>query len=273
MNPKVKAKASVIIRFSNRSAARVGNLKALIRHISRNPNLEIIVSCMEKDVDLREFRDLQKGIPGRAKLIHLFDPRPFASTTANNLGAAKANTDIFIFQDADILFNNSAYDEIIKKIGSGKESVRIGEDCLNLNPENTKKLLKKYTSKWKTSPVEPLLEMKKKLGKKGSRDAPGAASAISRKAYADIGGMCELFQLYGWEDCYFRYKVKQLKHVSLKMPMVHLYHEVNYQSGYQKENSGLYSAIISANKEKYKIIIERDREALFATYPTLRCEK
>jgi len=267
----MEAKASVILRFRNGSENRAQNLRTLIRHISRNPHVEIIVSAMDKDINLREFRALKKSAPGRAKLIHVFTPKPFASTTANNVGVAKASTDIFIFQDADILFDNSAYNKIIKQIGAGRESVRVGEECLNLNNPNTKKVHHAYAKgKWGHPPINEFLKLKERLGKKGSRDAPGACTAVSRKAFLDIGGWCELFQVYGWEDCYFRYKVRQLDHVSLKMPMVHLAHEVNYQSGHQKDNNGLYSQLISANKAKYKDLIRRDREALFSKYPSLR---
>jgi predicted glycosyltransferase involved in capsule biosynthesis len=259
------AKASVIIRFTNRSPERANNLFTLIRHISRNQNLEIIVSAMEKNVQYPEdIKQLRFGQVGRAPLIHTYTSKPFASTTANNIGAAKANSNIFIFQDADILFAPKAYNMIINQIKKGFQSIRVGEKCWNLNGVHTHKLKEQYATNWTTSPI--ISHLKRLENAKGGRDAPGACTAISRKAFADIGGWCELFQVYGWEDCYFRFKVRKLKHMSLNLPMAHLNHEPNYQGGHQPDNRKLYYEILYAKPDKYKDIIRRDRMALLNKY-------
>ena len=266
------AKASVILRFSNRSVNRLQNLQSLIRHISRCVDVEIILSVMENNLKLDPYmQKLIHGVPRRAKLIHNFTSAPFSSSAANNIGASIANTDIFIFQDADILFKNKAYHRIINHIQNKKfDAIRVGNECLNLSMPKTKSAHNKYMkNNWKEPPIMEAIRIKMKLGKKGSRDAPGACTAITRKAYIDIGGFSELFKVYGWEDCYFRYKVKKIKYTSLDMPMVHLAHEVNYQSGKQAENNELYAQLIYANKPEYEKILERDRIDLKKRYPKL----
>lgn len=265
-------KASVILRFVNKSNHRVHNLMTLIRHISHNPNVEIIVSCMENDVTYpADILKLKASIRGRARLIHNFDKRPFASTTANNIGASIAKSNVLIFQDADIIFSISAYNTIIKKITKdGFEAVRVGEDCLNLSQQNTTKLHQEYQKKFSVSPAVHFFNVKKQMGKKGSRDAPGACTALSKKAFTKIGGWCELFQVYGWEDCYFRFKVsKTLNKTCLGMPMIHLAHEINYQARHQPDNAHLHGALVSANPKEYMSIIKRDQAALKEKYPRL----
>jgi GT2 family glycosyltransferase len=266
------AEASVIIRFTNKSPHRVQNLMSLIRHISKNPKVEIIISAMEADVQYPpDIAKLFKGRKKKAKLIHNYENRPFASTVANNIGAALANTNILIFQDADILFDNINYDKIINRIkNKGVKAVRVGEDCLNLSVENTKAIHKEVKS-GKMQKLPNLLKQMETSGR-GCRDAPGACTAISKKAFVEIGGWSELFLVYGWEDCYFRYKVRKLgkeKYVSLQAPMVHLAHEVNYQSGHQAKNNHLYSQIISANPTEYQSLLDRDRKDLLIKYPKL----
>jgi len=266
-----KAKASVIIRFTNKSNQRVNNLMTLIRYISKNRNVEIIVSAMEENVQYpKSISKLQLKNPKRAKLIHHFTNKKFASTVANNTGASLANTNILIFQDADILFHNSNYNRIIKQIEKGMKAIRVGEKCLNLSIENTKKIHIEAESN-KSQAILNYFDRIQKSGK-GCRDAPGACTAINRKTFINIGGWSERFLVYGWEDCYFRYKIKKLgknKYKSLQAPMVHLAHEINYQSKHQADNANLYSQIISANSEKYTAILKRDRTELLKKYPKI----
>jgi predicted glycosyltransferase involved in capsule biosynthesis len=270
------AKASVIIRFTNKSPHRVNNLMALIRHISKNPNVEIIVSAMEEDVKYpKDIEKLKFGRnPKRAKLIHNFSRKKFASTVANNIGASLANTDVLIFQDADILFHNSNYDRIIERIRKGAKAIRVGEDCLNLSMENTKKIQVEAKANKQQSIYNHFKKMEG--SKKGCRDAPGACTAVSRKAFIEIGGWCERFLVYGWEDCHFRYKVKKLgkdNYKSLQAPMLHLAHEVNYQSKHQPDNANLYSQLVSANAKEYASLLSVDRKDLLAKYPQIKQKK
>ncbi len=247
------AKASVILRFSNRSKARARNLRAVIEHmLELSPRtIEIIVICMDKDIDLPEYH-------GDGRVAKYFFDTPFESAQANNIGAALANTNIFIFQDADIVFDLQCYRDIIKAIRTDEyESVRVGEECSNLSekvfgrhrkPENLRALI----AREKRSCV---------------RDAPGACIALSREAFMRIGGHCELFKVYGWEDCYFRYKVKKLtKQKSLKKLMFHFPHEGNFQMKYQPDNAKLYQEIVNTDDGDCKKLAERDRKYLLKQY-------
>lgn len=264
-------KASVIFRFNNQSPQRVKNLDTVIRHASHNPNLEIIVVVMDTDVDLPIFKSLENPPKHRGKIIKRFYKEPFASSRANNIGASLANTDILIFQDADILFSTGAYERIIKTIEGGADAVRVGEWCQNLNAPNTARIYKEHqhaSSNGFMAVNRFIAEAAKTT--KSRRDAPGACHAISRKAFIEVGGYSERFKVYGWEDCYFRFKMQKLGRVSLEMPMLHLYHEVNYQMRHQPDNAPLYHQLVYANPNQYKAILERDRGELLENHPRIK---
>lgn len=232
---------SVIIRYSNRSKAREYNLNALLDLIVPKNNLEIILSVMEQNINIKHQR-----------VRKIFTPNPFESSKANNRGAAVATTDIFVFQDADIIFDPLLYDGIVHQIRNGFETVRVAEQCINVVGSNDAARL-----------------VKKTFGEGAARrDAPGACVALSRKAFIRIGGHCELFKVYGWEDCYFRYKAAKLtKHHCLKGQMIHLGHEENYQAGKQPVNAGLFSELLSTDGGNCLRLAERDRIDLLSKYP------
>lgn len=262
--------ASIIIRFTNRSEARLKNLITVARQASWNPNLEIIIVAMEKEANLNPLKF--DGQPGRAKLVKHFTEQPFSSSKANNIGASLAQSDILIFQDADILFSPDAYKRIIKKIKEdGYEAVRVGEWCQNLSHRNTKKLVNAHFNSGPIGmgAVGKALRAANET-KSCRRDAPGACHAIRKDVFVQNGGYSELFEVYGWEDCYFRFKMKQLRQANLEMPMLHLHHEINYQMAHQPDNNHLYSQLTSANPKEYESLLKRDRKDLLEKYPSLR---
>ena len=235
---------SVILRFSNRSRFRLRNLQIIIALIQSTPNLEIIISTMELDAP---------KIPGT---IQVFQPGTFESSKANNYGAAAANSDIFVFQDADIIFEPKYYNEILAAVHTGAESVRIADTCVNLGEEKSDIFSKNTTA---------LHEFLENIPD-GGRDAPGGCSAITRAAFKRIGGHCELFKVYGWEDTYYRHKLNVLtKRTSLGAKMAHLWHEDNFQGWAQPQNSQLYCEIIE-NAESCERCTQRDKTFLEMTY-------
>jgi GT2 family glycosyltransferase len=103
------------------------------------------------------------------------------------------------------------------------------------------------------------------------RDAPGACIALSRDAFIKVGGCCELFKVYGWEDVYFRYKVKTLtKQTCLNAQMIHMPHETNYQIDKQPVNAPLYHELLYTDNGDCVKLSMRDREYLLSHYPTIR---
>jgi predicted glycosyltransferase involved in capsule biosynthesis len=192
----------------------------------------------------------------------IFTPKPFESSRANNIGASMATTNIFIFQDADIIFRPRHYDEIMQKVKKGYEMVRVGEKCVNLNTQSAIRMSKH---------PEHIDKIITKKFKDSFRDAPGACIAITRKAFVRIGGYCELFKVYGWEDCYFRYKANKLtKKMCLKEQMIHLPHETNFQMKHQAKNAKLYHDILYTDNGNAKKLAARDREDLLAKYPGVK---
>jgi len=236
--------ASVIFRFSNRSHRRAENLKIVLRHALKRSNLECIVVAMEKDINLADIKGVRKK----------FVPEPFESAKANNIGASMAKTNIFIFQDADIVFRLAYYDMIIEAIKQGNESVRVGENCVNLGMNHIRRI-----------GIDPghVQKVVNTDFKSCLRDAPGACIALTREAFVRIGGHCELFKVYGWEDCYMRTKVKKLtKQKNLKKLTMHLPHETNYQMGRQAQNGPLYQELLT----NFDACVKRDKEFLMANY-------
>ncbi|MBD3407207.1 MAG: glycosyltransferase [Candidatus Lokiarchaeota archaeon] len=241
------SEASVIIRYTNRSLSRARNLKILLDYIWPLNNIEIILSVMEHDIKIKH------------KKVHkIFSPDKFESAKANNIGAHNASTNIFIFQDADIMFHRKCYQKIINNINSGFGSIRVGERCVNLGENNIPKLKR-----------NPELILRHEFNS-CFRDAPGACIALSRKSFKDVGGHCELFKVYGWEDVYFRYKVKKLtSQKCLNQQMIHLPHEINYQMGKQAVNAELYQELLSVDGGDCIKMSNRDREDLLRKYPNI----
>jgi len=245
-----KPAASVILRYSNKSQIRLQNLKLLLSLIKLQPNIEIILSVMENDIPAHV------DLTGIRKI---FTPDHFESSKANNIGANAAKTDIFIFQDADIVFRLNNYAKIIEAIKSKYESVLIGRDCVNLGGDSL------------PTNISALLKMLKVERGVASRDAPGGCSAISRKAFIRVGGHCELFKVYGWEDCYYRYKVQILtEQIDFKNRMYHLNHEMNYQAGHQADNAHLYSELLTRDNGTCLQCATRDRNFLSKHYEYLK---
>lgn len=237
-------RASVIFRFTNRSPRRAENLRMILRYLSQKSVVESIVVAMEKDVDLK-----------KVKTRKHFVKSAFESSKANNIGASIAATDIFIFQDADIFFDLRCYDMIISAIENGYSSVRVGEQCVNLGPMHTR------------ANCAQMAKLASNRFRDCLRDAPGACIALSRAAFIKVGGYCELFKVYGWEDCYMRHKVQKLtKQKNLGMQTLHLPHETNYQMGKQAVNAPLFYKILEDLDE----CVERDRNDLLDKYPKFR---
>ena len=242
--------ASVIIRFSNKSQQRLRNLGILINHIRRRKNIEIIVSAMESN------------FPNIKGITKNYTAATFESSRANNIGASLASTNILIFQDADIIFHLTNYDRIIHKILKEKyQTVRVGEKCVNLNAQSAAHMVGNLPK------VDQVL---RKDINDSLRDAPGACVAIGKKAFIRIGGYCELFKVYGWEDCYFRYKAKKLtRSIGLNSQMVHLPHEINFQMKHQAKNAKLYHDLLYTDKGNCGRLAKRDRIDLLKKYPRL----
>jgi predicted glycosyltransferase involved in capsule biosynthesis len=220
------------------------------------PFAEVIIAAMEKDLPSNSYIT-------SPRTRKYFTEDPFESSKANNIGASKAQTDIFVFQDADIIFNPDIYRKIVNVIkNKGFESVRVGSNCVNLGNEATSRA---YNN---DSELQKLLSQNPSGA---SRDAPGGCSAISREAFIRIGGHCELFKKYGWEDCYYRHKVGKLTmNTNLENGMFHLWHETNYQAGSQPVNAPLYSDLLSTDEGDSKELSERDRIDLLEKYPVFR---
>ncbi len=245
---------SIILRYCNKSQYRYRNLKILINNLKRLQNAEIILSIMDdKQPKLEDISN---------QIIKIYNPEPFESSKANNIGANAAKTNILIFQDADIIFDNIYYQQIIDKINKGYESIRVGQTCVNLG-----ELITHQISTGETD-LDKLLS---KHTNDSIRDAPGGCSAITREAFIRIGGFCELFQKYGWEDCYYRTKLHKLtKHTDLKACMYHLWHEENYQAGYQAENAHLYNEILTKDNGNCEWCSQRDKKHLTTHYENLK---
>jgi len=248
-----KPAASVILRFRNSSTTRLRNLWLVTEVIHDVPEIEIIISAMELDIP--------GDLPGKVVLTR----EPFSSSRANNIGANAASSNIFIFQDADIIFHPRYYRKFVQVLTeSGFETARLGQNCLNIS--NPRSLFDRRG--------EALYQHIDQYATDAIRDAPGACCAMTRAAFCRIGGFCELFSVYGWEDCYFRYKVTGLtKFTSLDGKMLHLPHEENYQAGFQQANAHLYHDILYTDGGNGIRLSQRDAEALSSRYPGIEVDK
>ncbi len=244
---------TVIIPFVNKSKSREKNLKFVLENLRRVPELEIIVSVMEDDVELPSF------------VRKIWTPDTFIKSQAINIGASQAATDIFVHHDADILAHSRAYRLLLDAINKDNyESVVLSDTCTNLGTATFDKYFSEVQD-YKT--VDKVIEADPFRGTH-SRKAPGACLALARSAFIRIGGYCELFQVYGWEDSYMKRKTSVLtKYKNLNMLLFHLPHERHYQAHLQPTNRKLFYATLSRNGEHIPALAERDRQDLLRKYP------
>lgn len=240
---------SVILRFCNKSYNRLRNLLVLLGLLRSVPFVEVIVVVMGDDIG-----DGVVSFGGRFRKVFVGGGGEFESSRANNVGASVAGSDVFVFQDADIVFDPEVYSRVLDLMVGGVESVKVGRSCVDLGED--------VTAGVGVGGVDFGL-----LGGGSVRDAPGGCSAITRGAFVRVGGYCELFKYYGWEDFYYRYKTEQCcNHVVLDCCMFHLWHECNFQCGGWNRHRDLFDELLADSCG----CVERDRLFLVERYEGLR---
>ncbi len=143
----------------------------------------------------------------------------------------------------------------------------LSDTCTNLGGAALKKYFSDVTD---YTVVDKVIEEDPFRGAH-SRKAPGACLAFSRSAFVRIGGYCELFQVYGWEDSYMKRKTSVLtKYKNLDTRIFHLPHERHYQAHLQPTNRKLFYATLSRSGEHIPSLAERDRQDLLQKYPAFR---
>jgi hypothetical protein len=238
-------RASIIVRYSNRSPRRERNLKIVVSQASKIKDCEVLVSVMEHDTLLS------------GGFTKKFVPDAFELCRASNIGASSSSANVFIIQDADILVETASYHGLIDAISSGCESAVVGEQCTDLSEHNVPPFQQSDRIDALVGEFRNTRPSRKGLG----------IFAISREAYVRIGGYCELFKVYGWDDCYMALKMKKAtKFTDLSRPVVHLAHEVNYQSQFQPTNAETYYQLLYANDSEFQTLLDRDRVDLLGKY-------
>lgn len=186
--------------------------------------LEILIS--EEDefekVNIDRFRSDSRI----RKIFTKSNKKPFNKSIAINSGVISSKYNKILMNDADIV-PPKGYLSRIDKILNYYDSCFLGKEIYNVD-------LLRNGLIWK--------------GSKRTDYFSGGSIAFTKKAFFDIGGMCEEFYGYGSEDCEFWGRLKECTNIneSRDTVLLHINHKRN---DFFSVNSELYERIISDSME------------------------
>jgi len=187
------------------------------------PSLSVIIPCRAQDRDIRVIETVAMNMkaqlfphidliiveqdnikkvrydvvgPCTHKLIQGRTPdQPFTKALAFNLGAASAQTERLLLQDADIMMQNNYAAKIFRILGE-HEGCHIGKYVLYFNHGTTHQI-------FNSGKVTNTNECERAVGY-----FEGGSLACRRGTYFKVGGFNDAFVGYGCEDCDFFLRLK-----------------------------------------------------------------
>lgn len=234
------SKISYIIVHRQTSPDRRKNLQTLINYLSTYFNdLEIIV--IEQDVKKKT-----KDLPKKVKHFLIPDAGPFNKGKCFNIGMQLTKNPYLAFSDNDVIVPPQQLLESFHAIHE-IDSIFPFTAMMDLSESTTKYFRKNLL----LSPHDNLISS-------SFRRCLGAGLVlIQRKANQKIGGWCEEFSGWGWDDLYFGIKIQKLLHYTVFPSLgLHLFHSRSKSDGstnptYQK-NEAIFARLRSYSGEKLK---------------------
>ena len=252
-------KISIIVPVYN----RIENLKYLIYCLKRQTSQvdELIISDDGSSVDVINFlKEEIKELKCSVKYVWQED-LGFRLSRARNNGAKISESEVLIFFDQDVIFAFNFIEVVRKNIKKGyflpfKLYWMNEEERKNFNDDNFEysklKLREEELKKIKKQIIASRIKnIKYYLGLKDrGSNIVGAAFSLYKDDYIKINGFDEEYRGWGKEDDDISWRLYKaglkLKHISLKYPIIHLWH----YSDPSKTKGDMNENLFNQKKEK-----------------------
>ena len=210
--PDVRAQPVISFIIGHRGMERLPHLNLTLETIRRQSGVEVECLVVEQDSEAR----IRPHLPAWVRYHQA--PLPggeirYGRAAAFNAGARLARGEVLILHDNDLLAPRAYAAEVWQLHRQGYETGHLGRFFFYLDRSSSERLLAR-TGAWRNATVERVVE-----------NAAGGSTAISRAAFARIGGLDEEFIGWGGEDNEFWSRCLTRKTWNFGyLPFIHLWH-------------------------------------------------
>jgi len=211
--------------IGHRGMARLPHLLATLRSIASQQGAAVECIVVEQDAASQ----LGPHLPAWVRLVHTPPPSadmPYCRSWAFNIGVQHARGDVLVLHDNDMLVPQDYATWILQRIAQGYEVVNPKRFIFYLSQEHSQAFFAGQAG-LRAQPPEVIVQNLE----------GGGSVAISREAFALIGGMDESFIGWGGEDNEFWERAQTLRVWPWAgLPLVHLWHAAQpgkRDAGYQ----------------------------------------
>lgn len=199
--------------IGHRGVARLPHLLATLRSVAAQQGATVECIVVEQDVESQ----LGPYLPAWVRLVHTPPPSadlPYCRSWAFNIGAQHARSAVLVLHDNDMLMPQDYAAWILQRIAQGYEAVNPKRFIFYLSQEHSQAFFAGQAGLL-AQPPEVIVQNLE----------GGGSVAISRDAFARIGGMDESFIGWGGEDNEFWERAQTLRVWPWAgLPLVHLWH-------------------------------------------------
>ena len=210
--PDARAQPAVSFIVGHRGMDRLPQLKLTLESIRRQHGIDIECLVVEQDSTARIRPHLPEWVRYHQAPLPGGETR-YGRAAAFNAGARLARGEVLILHDNDLPAPRAYAAEVWRMHRQGYEAAHLGRFVFYLDRPSSERLLARACV-WVNATVERVVE-----------NAVGGSTAISRAAFAEIGGLDEEFIGWGGEDNEFWSRCQTRKTwVFGFLPFIHLWH-------------------------------------------------
>jgi glycosyl transferase family 7 (putative galactosyltransferase) len=210
-SPPVDEHPQVTFVIGHRGVARLPQLLLTLRSIAaqRSASVECIV------IEQSHAPEVERELPPWVRYIHQPAPQsaPYKRAETFNAGAAAARGRILVLHDNDVLVPERYAAEVVAHADAGWEAIDLKRFLFYLTETDTARVLR---------------DGRLRLDERSEaviQNVHGGSLAITREAYAAIGGFDDHFVGWGGEDVEFWERAETLRATRFGyLPMIHLFH-------------------------------------------------
>jgi len=215
MSPRLPPGSDPKVSFliGHRGSDRLPHLLATVGSIAAQSDVPVECIVVEQDVAAR----LTGHLPEWVRHIHTPPPAadmPYCRSWAFNVGAKHARGELLVLHDNDMLVPADYAERLLERIGAGYDVVNLKRFVFYLGVAHTEAFFTGRSGLLDQAPESITQNLE-----------AGGSVAITREAYARIGGMDESFIGWGGEDNEFWERAQTLEVWPYGcLPLVHLWH-------------------------------------------------
>jgi hypothetical protein len=218
--PASGAAPELTFLIGHRGMERLPHLLTTLKSIASQKRAVVECIVIEQDVVSK----LGPHLPAWVKLVHTPPPAPdmpYCRSWTFNIGANHARGAVLVLHDNDMLVPQDYAAHILARVAHGYQVVNPKRFIFYLSEEHSKQLFEGRSGLCGDPPEAIVQNLE-----------GGGSIAITRQAYADIGGLDESFVGWGGEDNEFWERAQTLNVWTwASLPLVHLWHAAQKGKG------------------------------------------